>query len=74
MEFTDETVSSSDNLLNDLESFRFCLLLELYNKILEQSSILYAILQNAFTDFSYDAKKHRDFVNFLRNCHVHNKN
>ena len=31
--FTGETVSSSDNLLSDLESFLFCFLLELYNKI-----------------------------------------
>ena len=37
--FTDETVSSSDNLLSDLESFLFSFLLELYNKILEKSSI-----------------------------------
>ena len=51
--FTDETVSSSDNLLSDLESFLFCFLLELYYKILEKSSILYAILQNRSTDFSY---------------------
>ena len=65
--FTDETVSSSDNLLSDLESFLFCFLLELYNKILEKSSILYAILQNRSTDFSYGAKKLREFVNFLTN-------
>ena len=65
--FTDETVSSSDNLLSDLESFLFCFLLELYNKILEKFSILYAILQNRSTDFSYGAKKLREFVNFLAN-------
>ena len=41
--------------------------MELYNKILEQPSISYAILQNRSTDFSYDAKKLRDFVNFLSN-------
>ena len=67
MNFTDETVSSSDNLLSDLESFLFCFLLELYNKILEKSSILYAILQNRSTDFSYGAKKLKEFVNFLTN-------
>ena len=64
--FTDETVSSSDNLLSDLESFLF-LLLKLYNKILEKSSILCAILQNRSTDFSYGAKKLREFVIFLTN-------
>ena len=63
--FTDETVSSSDNLLSDLESFLFCFLLDLYNRILEKSSILYAILQNRSTDFSYGVKKLRQFVNFL---------
>ena len=63
MNFTDETVSSSDNL-SDLESFLFCFLLELYNKILEKSSILYAILQNRSTDFSYGAKKLREFEFF----------
>ena len=67
MNFTDETVSSSDNLFSDLESFLFCFLLELYNKILKKSSILYAILQNRSTDFSYGAKKLREFVNFLTN-------
>ena len=49
--FTDETVSRSDNLLSDLESFLFCFLLKICNKILEKSSILYAILQNRSTDF-----------------------
>jgi hypothetical protein len=65
--FTDETVSRADNLLVDLESFLFCFLLELYYKILEKSSILYAILQNRSTDFSYGVKKIKDFVNFLKN-------
>ena len=63
--FTDETVSSSDNLLSDLESFLFCFLLELYNKILEKSSILYAILQNRSTDFSYGAKKLKRVCEFF---------
>ena len=63
--FTDETVSRSDNLLSELESFLFCFLLDLYNRILEKSSILYAILQNRSTDFSYGVKKLRQFVNFL---------
>ena len=52
MNFTDETVSSSDHL-SDLESFLFCFLLELYNKILEKSSILYAILQNTVGPLSF---------------------
>ena len=67
MNFTDETVSSSDNLLSDLESFLFCFLQELYKKILKKSPILYAMLQNRSSDFSYGAKKLRVFVNFLTN-------
>ena len=67
MNFTDETVSSSDNLLSDLESILFASCCELYKKILEKSSILYAMLQNRSTDFSYGAKKLRVFVNFLTN-------
>ena len=63
MNFTDETVSRSDNLLSDLESFLFCFLLDLYNRILEKSSILYAILQNRSLDFSYGVK--RQFMNSL---------
>ena len=65
MNFTDETVSSSDNLLSDLLSFLFCFLLEFYKKILKKSPILYAMLQNRSTDLSYGAKKLRVFVNFL---------
>ena len=67
MNFTDETVSSSDNLLSDLLSFLFCFLLQLYKKILKKSPILYAMLQNRSTDLSYGSKKLRVFVNFLTN-------
>ena len=66
-DFTDETVSRADNLLVDLESFLFCFYYNCTYKILEKSSILYAILRNRSTDFSYGVKKIKDFANFLKN-------
>ena len=63
----EDTVDRADGLLQNLESFLFCFLLELYYKILEQSSILYNVLQNRATDFSDGVKKIQNFVDFLKN-------
>ena len=65
--WTDETVTRTDGLLHYLESFLFCFLLHLYHKILERSAILYDILQNRSTDFSYGIQKVKAFVDFLLN-------
>jgi hypothetical protein len=63
----EDTVDRADGLLQNLESFPFCFLLELYYKILEKSSILYNVLQNRVTDFSDGVKKIQHFVDFLKN-------
>ena len=61
----EDTISQAYGLLQNLESFLFCFLLELYYKILEQSSILYNILQSRSTDFAYGVSKIKKFVDFL---------
>ena len=65
--WNDDTVSWADGLLNTLNSFLFCFLLELYYKILKQSAILYAFLQNRSTDFSFGVGKIQGFVDHLTN-------
>ena len=61
----DSTVMQASGLLQYLNSFLFCFLLHLFNNILQQSSILYGILQNRSTDFSLGVGKVKDFANFL---------
>ena len=48
-----------------MNSFLFCFLVHVFNKILEQSSLLYMVLQNRNTDFSYGCQKISAFGNFL---------
>ena len=48
-----------------MNSFLFCFLVHILNRILEQSSILYIVLQNRNTDFSYDCQKISAFDKFL---------
>ena len=48
-----------------MNSFLFCFLVHVFNKILEQSSILYMVIQNRNTDLSYGCQKISAFGNFL---------
>ena len=64
-DWSDETVAKADGLLQSLESFLFCFLLELYSKILQKSSILYDILQKRSVHFSYAVGKIHDFKKYL---------
>ena len=61
----DATLSQASGLLQYLNSFLFCFLTGIFNKILEQSTILYKVLQNRKTDFSYGVSKVKDFGTFL---------
>ena len=60
------TISQADGLLQYLESFRFCFLIVAFQKIFEQSTILYSILQNKTSDFSLGVEKIGNFVLFLQ--------
>ena len=56
-------------LLHYLNSFLFCFLVCVFYKILEQSSILYSILQDRQTDFNYGViriERFKTFVSSLR--------
>jgi len=48
-----------------MNSFLFCFLVHVFNKILEQSSILYMVIQHRNTDLSYGCQKISAFGNFL---------
>ena len=61
----DATVTQASGLLQYLNSFLFCFLLCLFNKILQHSTILYSILQNRSTDFSLGVRKVKGFATFL---------
>ena len=47
-----------------MNSFLSCFLIHVFNKILEQSSLLYMVLQNLNTDISYGCQKISAFGNF----------
>ena len=61
----DATISQATGLLQYLNSFVFCFFTGLFNKILEQSAILYNVLQNRSTDFSVGVGHISSFENFL---------
>ena len=61
----DESLGKFSGLLNYLDSFLFCFLVCVFYKILEQSSILYSILQSRETDFSYGISRIEHFKNFV---------
>lgn len=63
----DSSLNQASGLLQYLNSFLFCFLVILFHNILEQSAILYAILQNRETDFSYGIGKIEDFKTHLFN-------
>ncbi len=50
----DETLDKVSGLHGYLTRFLFCFLVLIFQKIFEQSSILYSILQGKDTDFQYD--------------------
>ena len=49
----DASKSQASGLYHFMNSFSFCFLVHVFNKILEQSSFLYMVLQNRKTYFSY---------------------
>ena len=61
----DETLGKVSGLLNYLNSFLFCFLVSVFYKTLEQSSILYSILQSRETDFNYGVSRIERFKNFV---------
>ncbi|XP_046864161.1 uncharacterized protein LOC124458112 [Xenia sp. Carnegie-2017] len=66
----DETLSKVTGLLGYLNGFLFCFLVLVFHRILEQSSILYSILQDKDTDFHYlvsRIERFKAFVASLRN-------
>ena len=67
----DATLTQASGLLQYLNSFLLCFLVTLFNKILGQSSILYDVLQNRTTDFSYGVGKIENFAAFLNHERTH---
>ena len=61
----DATLTQASGSLHYLNSFLFCFLIKVFNKILEQSSTLYMFLRNKNTDFSYGVQKISNFLDFL---------
>ena len=53
----DAALTQASGLLQYLNSFVFCFFICLFHKILEQSSILYMILQNTKTDLSFGLER-----------------
>ena len=51
--WNDASISQASGLYHFMNSFLFCFLVHFFNKTLEQSSLLYMVLQNRNTDFSY---------------------
>ena len=66
----DASISQASGLYHFMNSFLFCFLVHVFNKILEQSSLLYMVLQNRNTDFSYGCQKISAFGNFLSYLHA----
>ncbi|CAB3981727.1 zinc finger MYM-type 1-like isoform X1 [Paramuricea clavata] len=61
----DETLNKMTGLLGYLNGFLFCFLVLIFQKILEQSSILYSILQDKKTDFQYGMTRVERFKTFV---------
>ena len=61
----DAALTQASGLLQYLNSFVFCFFICLFHKIFEQSSILYMILQNTKTDFSFGVGKIAEFGAYL---------
>ena len=61
----DETLNKISGLLGYLNGFLFCFLVHIFQKILEQSSIVYSILQDKETDFQYGMSRVERFKIFV---------
>jgi len=61
----DGSLTQASGLLQYLNSFLFCFLLFVFNKIFEQSSILFTVLQDRRIEFSYGASKIINFSRYL---------
>ena len=61
----DETLNKVSGLLGYLNSFLFCFLVHIFQKILEQSSIVYSISQDKETDFQYGMTRVERFKMFV---------
>ena len=61
----DASISQASALYHFMNSILFCFLVHMSNRILEQSSLLYMVLQNRNTDFSYGCQKISPFGNFV---------
>ncbi|XP_046857097.1 uncharacterized protein LOC124450449 isoform X3 [Xenia sp. Carnegie-2017] len=61
----DETLSKTTGLLGYLNGFLFCFLVHVFQRILEQSSILYSILQDKDADFHYGMSRFERFKAFV---------
>jgi len=66
----DASISQASGLYHFMNSSLFCFLVHVFTKILEQSSLLYMVLQNRNTDFSYDCQKISAFGNVLSDLHT----
>lgn len=65
----DETMNKVTGLHGYINGFMFCFLVHVFQKILEQSSIVYTILPDKETDFQYGMtriERVKTFVNSLR--------
>ena len=60
----DTSTSQASGLYHFMNSFLFCFLIQVFNRILEQSPLLYMVLQNRNTDFSYGVQKIATFAGF----------
>ena len=60
----DPPISQACGLYHFMSSLLFCFLIQVFNRVLEQSSLLYMVLQIRNTDFSYGVQKIATFANF----------
>ena len=61
----DGSLTKESGVLQYLNSFLFCFLVFVFNKIFEQSSILFSVLQERRIEFSYGASKITNFSRYL---------
>ena len=66
----DASISQASGLCYFMNSFLFCFLAHIFNRILEQSSLLYMVLQNQNTDFSYGCQKISAFGKLLSDLQI----
>ena len=64
-DWDDPALSKASDLLLHLNGFLFCFLLTVFNTIFDHSSILFNVLQNRTTDFSYGKQNINNFLGFM---------